>query len=168
MFLNKEFFFTVLIQVTLIFIFITIFFFTYAKNKEKDVVINNIDILLESIIPNDFVSLLPNSSKNTIIQNLISIQNDHSQDSIVKENNKKVFRNAMKILVITLFLIFILLFMEYKKIPLSSIFIQSFIIVFFVGLTEYIFLTFFASKFISVDPQLIKYTFINEIQKFIN
>ena len=168
MFLNKEFFFTVLIQVTLIFIFITIFFFTYAKNKEKDVVINNINLLLDSMIPNDLVAILPTNYKKIIIDNLNSIKSNRSDDNIVKENNKKVFRNAITILLIVLFLISILLFIYKKNVPLSSIFIQSFIIVFFVGLTEYIFLTFFASKFISVDPQLIKYTFINEIQKFIN
>ena len=165
---NKEFFFTVLIQVTLIFIFITIFFFTYAKNKEKDVVINNIDLLLDSIIPSDLVGILPTNYKKIIIDNLNEIQNDHQQDNVIKENNKKVFRDTIRILLIVLFLISILLFLYAKKIRLSSIFIQSFIIVFFVGLTEYIFLTFFASKFISVDPQLIKYTFIKEIQKFIN
>ena len=165
---NKQFLFTVLIQVTLIFIFITIFFFTYAKNKEKDVVINNINLLLDSIIPNDLVAILPTNYKKIIIDNLNSIKSNTSDDNIVKENNKKVFRNAIKILIIFLFLISLLLFIYKKNVPLSSIFIQSLIIVFFVGLTEYIFLTFFASKFISVDPQLIKYTFINQIQKFIN
>ena len=48
--INSQFFCNVIIQVTIIFIFLSVFYLTYAKNKEADVVMNNVDFLLKHFI----------------------------------------------------------------------------------------------------------------------
>lgn len=179
---SSQFLCNLIIQVTLIFIFLTGFFFTYAKDKEKDVVVNNVDKLLESVIGETTLKLIPKDVKDTLKTNISNLEETSDavkqQDKDVEKNNNQVLSKTVNLLIkVAIFSAVIVLICFYmskktdigffKHLDLKKIIIEALVILFFVGLTEFVFLTYFAADFISIEPNLIKYTFLKEINDFI-
>jgi hypothetical protein len=176
---SSTFVLLVIIQVVLAFTFITIFFFTYGKTIEKQAIINNIDYLITSIIGNGTINL-DESIKTNIINKMIGNtgnNNENKEDTIVNENNKKIFNSTMLfllIIIIILILLFLFFFvMRDKNIPFFEnfdfirVFKESGIILFFVGLTEFCFLYFFGSKYIVVEPNLLKKQVVDQLNDYV-
>jgi len=170
----------VLINVLLIFILISVFFFTYGVYIEQTVITNQMKILSDNFV--DTFRLFGKKSSlnlnNNITNNLLSqesIAKLEKDDATALEGNKNII--TMVIIYVSIFIIIvgIVIFMikkyETQKEPeeminLKAIFIESSIIILFIGLTEYIFLTFFGAKFISIDTNSVKLSIIKNLKKY--
>jgi type IV secretory pathway VirB2 component (pilin) len=176
MIFNSEFVCTVLFQVVLVFSFLSIFYFTYAKNKEKDTVINNVNFLLNSFTSNSPLKI-PQNVKDQIKQNASSSPTPESlkADRETEANNKSIFKKTMKTLAKTLMVVLIIImtckYMEGKnsffvEIHMKKLLIQSVIILLFVALTEFLFLNYLGSKFISINPNKLKAVVLQNVYNY--
>jgi hypothetical protein len=157
---------SILLQVTCIFIFLTVFFFTYVSNEEKKVVENQIDFLIDNVVGAN-LNILPNEVKENILSKINNLSSSTTTDNdSIKKSNDSIRSKATKIITVLSIVVIVIFILSiylnktnvsfFKNLSLSAIFKETGIIVLFVGLTEYIFLTYFGSKWISIDPNVLK------------
>jgi hypothetical protein len=138
----------------------------------KNSIIDNIDIIDNIKNTNNIKDIKDiNNHGNTGNNN-----NNNNPDIIVEKNNKKIFKNSMIILSVILFLVLLLFIffmsMRNSNIPFFQnfefikIFKESMIILVFVALTEFCFLYFFGSKYIVVNPNLLKKEVIDQLSEY--
>lgn len=166
---NKhEMFITIIINVIFISIFIGIFFFTYGAYIEKRVVKNQMKLISSDLI--GYVNLLGNTTKEIVKSNInnINLPDMTKEDEDVKKNNINIIKLAIKANIIFIILILGLVYYTYslsnKEFLIKEIVIKNLIILFFVGLTEFTFLTWCGSRFISIDPNQIKLAILKNLK----
>lgn len=179
--LNSQFLCNVIIQVTIIFIFLCVFFFTYVKNEEAHVVTNNVDFIIEEFLGQGKINFIDNETRSILRNNLK--EESPTQDSIDADNNvekanKQVIQKTIKsvtivVIIVLLFVMFCFFMNKYKvfpsffsKLKFKEIAIESSVILLVVALTELCFVKFFASNFISIEPNLIKAAFLKNIKNY--
>ena len=155
----------ILLNILLISTFIVIFFFTYGDTLEKNIIIDQMSFLVDNIY-ND-VKIYGKNTSNLIKKqiNNYSPPDTTTQDNYVKSLNKKTIQkaiNAITIFIIILLVIIALIYYK-NKVKLQPLIIKSIIILISVGITEYIFLSHFGSKYISLNPNSVKLSIINNI-----
>ena len=153
------------------------FFFTYAKNIEKEIVINNIDYLIKDII-GQYKVFLSNNNK-TIIRNSINkikIKDIKNHDEEVKKSNKILLDKTVLIISITLVSALILAYVIFKynkyhdspsliNLSFFDIIGKNIIILLTVMIIEFLFLKIVIYNHISLEPNVIKKKIIEEILK---
>jgi len=165
----------VMINVLLIFIFLSVFFFTYATSIEKNVIINQMKVLSNNFM--SFIELSGNNINTNIYNENIkllspdNIKSISANDGKVLSENKNIIKNV--IIYVSIFFIIVVLIVIYlvkteRVTDIHEILIESFIILIFIACLEYTFLTFFGSKFISIDTNLIKLNIVEFLQKYTN
>lgn len=186
--INSKFVATILLQVILFFIFLTVFFFTYTVKQEQNILITQIQFIINETV-GPFLKFLNRSKNdqppttyteiyNNIIEKINSINISKDQDKEVSDNNKKVIQKTTKILtiisIIVLFLVFVLWIISnrlnnsfFKSFNLLKIIGESSIILLFVAITEFIFLKFFASKFITIDINELKAAILEKVKDYL-
>jgi hypothetical protein len=161
---NINFVLGVIIQVYVIFVFLTVFFFTYASKKEGEIVKNQVDFVTKDFLATE-LSLLPDSVKAMIAEKINTIEPDTSRNKTIEDSNNEIKAKTTKILVSLGVIILVFtatsFFLStritfFKDLNLIHILKETAVILFFVALTEFIFLEYFAARFISVEPNLIK------------
>ena len=172
---DTEFTVTVLTQVIFFFIFITIFFFTYAALTEKSIVINQIEYLVDQTIGPyvDFLCKTNDCSQLKQKINEIDPSMLKNEDQETADSNKKIIQTTIIVLIITCIAVFGIIFILFKTSNNKSGFFKSFdmkkiifnsaLILLFVGITEFTFLTFFGKRFISVDVNKVKIAILEKI-----
>jgi hypothetical protein len=172
--INGEFVAEIIMNIVLFSIFIIVFFFTYAVHVEKLIIKDNVSFIVDDLTSN--VNLLSKSQTDEIKKMLKNIpQASLEKDELVKENNKKLFTKVMIICSIFVTIGISLLgalfyFCKDKmcKFNIAEVATKSLIAVFFIALTEFIFVTFFVRKYISANPNDIKKAAVKEIKKLAN
>jgi len=163
---SKKDYISILINVILATSFIGIFFFTYGAKVEEDIAKAQANYIVDAMM--DDVDLLPENKLNDIKSSLQNMTPPDlsKEDNEVEEINKKLLVKALTVIGI----IFIVgmatayyLCQIGEKVNFIEVLKSGLIVLTFIGLTEFSFLTFFASKFISADPNFVKQTFINKI-----
>jgi len=184
--MDSHFVANVLCQVIFFFIFVTIFYFTYAKTVENKVLVNQLDFLIDqSITPEiEFIcknkiykcdKLLAEIAKY-LDPNQSSVQK--SDDKITQSNNQ-IMSNAIHIVVISSVVVFLLIIALYfisktrnsgffKRFNLFNILFESTVIIIFVAITEFVFLTYFGSRFITVDVNKVKVALLEKFRDYFN
>ena len=168
----------VLIQVTCIFIFLSVFFFTYAAKVEEDIVKSQVKFVIDDLVGTNS-NVLPGDIKEIIQDNInsIDINSDYfkTQNKIMEDNNDKIKTDLYtKIAIVSGGLVGIIIVSyilnkyfpvlnDHKQIHLKSICMETIVILLFVALTEYMYLTYFAARNISVRPNLIKAQIANKL-----
>ena len=166
----------VLINVLLISTFICIFFFTYGTFIEKTVITNQMDIIANNFI--DTFRLFGNSPntnlKNTIVNTLLipdTINKISEEDHDALKNNPDIIKLVTYFILGFIGVVIVIIggflgtnFLTFCD--LKEILIESSVILLFIALTEYIFLSFFGSKFISIDTNTIKLEIINNLSEY--
>jgi hypothetical protein len=175
-----------LIQITLIFIFLTIFFFTYVTHVEQTEFKNQLNLITDDImgdVNNNLLKIIntqkhidPNQA-NIILNGIIDVMEEEtttaykdSIDSITIENNiikKKSFYYLYLVIGILIVIISIIMMFNYC-IKLKYDIKEGIIIVFFVGITEFLFLTFITTKYISASPNKVRKQVGTAIKSWIN
>jgi hypothetical protein len=169
--INKsELFSKVLSNVLFISIFIAFFFFTYGSYIEKKVVKNQMEFLSEHI--SNIIKLGGKNINKDVINftNNIKVPDLSKEDKDASTNNKKITLNVIKINIlffIIVFSIIIYIYLNYgnNTYNLGQIISNNLVILLFIALTEFIFWNFFASKFISIDPNKTKLSIIQALKK---
>jgi hypothetical protein len=138
--------------------FIGFFFFTYAKNIEKQIVVNNIEYLVNDLLANT-VTILPDAIKSPLSK---SIKNTQLPD--LWEADKEVKKSNNNLLQTTIMMLGILLacclyganyMSEKHDIDFEDAVNRNLILLVCIGLTKFIFLKFIAQNFISADPHVV-------------
>ena len=155
----------ILLNILLISTFIVIFFFTYGDIIERNTIIDQMSFLVDNIY-NDVKIYGKNTS--TLIKKQInnySPPDTSSHDNYVESLNKKTIQKAVNAITIFIIILLVIIAIIYYKnnVKLQPLIIKSIIILIFVGLTEYIFLSHFGSKYISLNPNSVKLFIITNI-----
>lgn len=157
----------ILINVLLISLFITFFFFTYATTIEKEVIVNQMKFLSEHI--SNGINLLGPDLRNFIRQILSNIKTPdmEEKDKKVKDSNKIIINKVIKVnILFTLVMVFFILAISYRfshKFDFFEVIKQNIIILVFIAFTEFAFLTYFGARFISINPNDIKLNIIKQL-----
>ncbi len=163
--MNSIFFGNILIHVALMATFLTIFFFTVASKLEAGIVKNQVNFVIDDIIGNTFQFIPTEEERKVLINNLINKLPDpedlKSADEAVEKNNENSYNTAIHFLSILLgSVVAILLVMgivfKWNLQDAKFLFISGIVGLFFVAITEFIFLILIARNFISADPNLIR------------
>lgn len=173
------------IQVSLVFSFLTIFFFVYVTKIEKEEFKKQMNLVVDNIM-DDVVNGMPNllnsnsplSKENTnilvngiidVMEEKITIEAKDSIQDIAKINSdvkSKAFSSLTTVLLGVVIIAVIFLILGFC-IPIKQNIKEALIAVVFVGLTEFSFLTFIASKYISASPNKVKRNLGEAIQNWI-
>lgn len=172
--------FFIFLQVILIFVFLCIFFFSYVINSEKKSFKSQINLIVDDLQPDfDVRSLVPLGKENLSTAVLYgtldnirkkSMKNFESEESQINKQNDAIKNKAYLlagISILFLLIVIIILIMLGYCIPFHIHLKYSIIAVFFVALTELIFLNIFTSKYWSIDPIEVRHRLGNTIQNWI-
>jgi len=167
----SELMITVISNVLFISLFIGLFFFTYAAHIEKTVVQSQMKYLSEEIISKvNIFGIDALSMFHTYLSNIPKPILDDVDQKVEKENSivkyKALYANIAFTLVV-IGLIYLIYNNSDKSFDIKDILIKNGIILFFIGITEYSFLNFLGSKYISLNPNMIKYTIIDNIKSIV-
>lgn len=144
-------------------IFLIIFFFTYVNKIEEKVIINNVNYIIDSVL-DGILPFIPPQNKKAIFDyiNSLDLKIDKAVDiAFINSNNKLLQKSvygitALAIVIITIIAVIYLLNKDKLNPLLPQIATENLIIVCFIGLTEFVFLNEFASKFISANSNFVK------------
>ena len=160
----------ILLHVALMAVFLTVFFFTFAQNIEKEIVEEQINFVIKDFVGNTLKPL--DKSVKEQIKNKIDSAFDGidmtKQDSDVKKNNKEVFDKAMIFVgilfgIIVLFVIIMGFIYKWSHHYIKYLITASASSLIFVAITETLFLLLIAKNYLSADPNKIKLKIIETL-----
>jgi hypothetical protein len=175
---------SIVVQVFFIFCFLVIFYFLYVIKVEQDEFKNQLELIIDSlledtkeqlndIIKNEGQDKIDKNDYEILIYGIIdSIEekvsaNSQKQIEDINNSNRKLRNNVYAILISVLIIISILL-LYFNCLPVNLIIKESLITVLFIGITEFIFLKLISERYISADPNRIKYKLGNSIKDWIS
>jgi hypothetical protein len=157
----------VIISVLFIYLLIGIFLFIYGTHIGKVIIKNQIKFLSEDIGGN--INLLGDNINKKVKQKILELPevNLDEEDNRIKETNSQVMKKAKS--ANSIFIVFTIAIVYYlnktTQLNISDVLIKNLIILFFIGMTIYIFLTYFAADYISINSNLVKYTIVENLKK---
>lgn len=162
----------IIVHVSVMVVFLTIFFFTFASHQEKNITENQINFLLNDSIKAE-VSALPETIKTTL-KTKVDSSLDKNKDSLAKqdeevENKNKQLMNYMTnlifiIIAFTSFFVFAAYYyFKWDFSKLLYILKSAGVTLVFVAITETIFLYLIPSNYLAIDPNKVKYKIVNKI-----
>lgn len=162
---TQKFIANVILATTFAATFLCVFFFTYTKNVEKSITINNVDTVIDDLF--GFLSICPIPVKVILKNKLSNIKIDMKEqdDATEVSNNKLLKLSALVIIpffIINLIISYFLVGNEdnnYIKTICGNLYLLCGIII-----VEYIFLKYIASFYISADPNYVKYKLIDMLK----
>lgn len=170
--INKpELFSKVLINVLFISVFISLFFFTYGARIEQKVVEDQMEFLCINITN---MAKLGGKEINQQMKdyiNKITVPDLSEEDKKARNNNNNIMKRIINLVIGFFIAVSFIIFGVYtqfgnKTYDLGEIVTNNFIILLFIGLTEFAFLTFFGAKFISIDPNKTKLSIIKHLREY--
>lgn len=166
------------INVLFIAILISVFYFTYGVTIEEVTIVDQMDILANDIVNtfkltgNTLNNNLNNYLNNTILTptyiNNLAIEAGDSTSLAANIPIIKKVKNFISIFIIIILImtVFFVITKKISNIKIKNIIIEALIVLVFIGLTEYSFLTFFGAKFISINPNTVKMQVFKDLQKY--
>lgn len=155
----------IIFHVILISSFLVVFFFRYASKVENQIVqIQSKEIV--SDISSDIKLVTPSQYLPIIGKNLdIQVPDLSIEDQKVELSNKALYDKTVRtiIIIFTIGILIIFTMSIIFKFSMKDIFIHNIIILFAVALTEYLFLTYFARNYITIDSNYVKYVALQTI-----
>ena len=146
--------------------FITFFFFTYAKDVEKTIVVDNVNYTINNLL-SDFVQMMPDPLISLLKSqiNNIDFHNMEEEDKKTDDANNKLLDFSIKLygtlLVVSLISAFLIA--RISNLNFEDILISNLILLVAIGATEYFFLNYIIAKFISADPNKVKYALVQNL-----
>ena len=167
--MNAQIIATLVFQFALIISFITIFFFTFVRKVESEIIDDQIDRVMT-----DFSEELGLIEDNTITKSLKQIQLDKpnlvEEDKRADTNNKVILKNAITLLAILVPICLIISFsmVIIFKLSMKEMFILGFSGLFIVIIIEIIFLLVFAKNYRTLDSNVVKKGVVDSLIKYKN
>lgn len=155
--LNKDIA-NIILNVISITALITLFFFTYATSLEEQIVKEQIDYIVEDLV--DFTKILPREI-NTTVKNTVSMiqfPDMREYDEKVEMKNKELVKSTSALVGSVTIMGFSLVYAMSKKYDFDfmDMMKKNLIVLFFVGITGFMFVRFIAKNFRSGDPNHVK------------
>ena len=146
-------------------IFIGLFYFLFVVKKEKEIITNELENLVDSISLQ--LSFIPKDKKDNILKTIKSLESDISNDQQVLDSNKSLFNQTIIVFSIFLILsiIFIITISKIYNINIFPIIISNTVLLFAIFITELLFIYQISSKYIGIDSNLIKKHILTELKK---
>ena len=149
----------IILNVTLIGTFIAVFFFTYGKKIEENIVKTQASFIAENLA-NDVKMFFDDNMIAKIRSSLVApdmtIEDKKAKDFNTNLQNEAT-QTVLKAFIAGLSLSFAI--SQYNKLNFPKIVVSNLIILAFVGFTYYLFLTYFGQQFMSVDPNFVRHIF---------
>lgn len=158
---------SIILNITFIAIFLGVFFFTYGVHVEEQIVKNS-SIYIANTLKQDAKLLIPDSMYNEFVEKLI-IPSPEQDENVVKNNNELLYKSSIvlgTIFIIGISTVYVLC--NKWKINFWTITKESLIILFFVAITEFIFMTLVVANYMSADPNYVKYSVLTRLKKFLD
>ena len=154
------------IAVLLLSAFISIFYFTYVTSVEAAILEDQIKYIVESLV-ND-TKILPPEYLATLKNQIANMNADMADaDATAAENNAAIFNMVIKIISVATVAVCagVYIASRYWEFSLWEVAKENLVIIVFIALTEYIFITYFAKKFMSGDPNYVRHQLITQLQE---
>ena len=182
--MDSHFVANVICQVIFFFVFVTIFYFTYAKFVENSILTEQINFLIDQTITPELEFICKNNLADcgSLSQALPGYINPDDpsvkrSDALIEKTNNEILSKAIKMVIISFIIAFVVIIALYfvskninsgffKKFNLLTILGESTIIIIFVAITETVFLTYFASRYITVDVNAIKVVLLEKLKDY--
>jgi hypothetical protein len=174
------------VQVIMIFTFLTVFFFLYVVKVEKDEFSEQLSIIIDNIMskqkgdPVSYINIptsaIPKNELEIAVMGYMDVNkrkqsvSDAAADKVVNDQNALIQSKATKALLYVWGVIILIITTLYIfKVCTSIVHIvqESLLVVAVVAFTEYTFLTFIASKYISASPNKVKREIATAVQNWI-
>lgn len=156
----------IIIEVVFVATFLTIFFFTYVTTVENDIIKDQVNYIVESMLE-DTKNFIPPEYLITLKNNLNTMKKPDltEADNEVRASNNKIKKFCYKGIGIGIVVLMGLtgLASYTLNFSYSHILFENFILLIFIALTEFVFLNVFARNFISADTNKIKLEIINKM-----
>lgn len=175
----------VILQVSIIFAFLTLFFFSYVINVEKEEFEQQINFIVDNIYKryqdsfNNIYKQRNEENRNYIkllIYGMIDIEQEKLKKDSIKENeeikkeNQKIYQDSMYyvklFLVISIVIIIGLTYLY--DLSIKNYIYEAFILLFFIFIVEFVFLNIIVKKYITANPNSIKNKIASSIIQYIN
>ena len=156
-----------LLHVILISSFLVIFFFTYASKVEEQIVVRQSTALVQDTIQS-MTALVPDSVMDDISTNLVTklqVPDMSKEDIAIEASNKELLSSTIKMIGIVFVIGIVVVFAmsRFYRFSMTELVIHNLIIVSFVALTEFSFLTYFAKNYDTIDANFVKYKVLETI-----
>lgn len=160
-----NFFYSLIIHISIIFVFLSILFWTLISKTEEKALYDQINKSIE----NELSKITINSSIFTE-SDYKYLKQMYSQENETKKRNNNMLKILnISIIVLLSVLVIISLFIRYyicnNKIDIKEILIENFVILLIVGLIEYLFFKFIASKYVPILPSEIPLDVVGNIKQ---
>ena len=153
----------IILQVLLVCICLTLFYYNYVLYVEKDEIVEQLNVIVKKLLGDkDRYKFMNDTNTNKIISRgiLESIKEDqmiNMQQSVdaANMNNASIKRESTVIVIIALALIVVVsvvFFFKYQCVEISTEIRDTMIIVFFVLISEFVFLNVISKNFVFADP----------------
>ena len=169
---NAEVVANIVMHVVLIASMIGIFYFTYVPVVEKDVVVREVNEVMDSIA-DDIHDFIPKASLDAFkpwVDKYVQVPDLHKQDAEAKAKNKALLYKAAKYLgiLVGVGVEIVVGIWYFYGFDMKNLFIKNGILLVVVGVTYFVFVTFVIKNYRSTDPNFVKRSIVETLQKFIN
>jgi len=161
----------ILLSIMLAASFIGVFYFTYAKTVEKQIIVNNVQYTIDQFTNNIIPALSSDDRINIIkyIDSLPPASTSDDNDTIVSDKKLEVtafqYITLLIFIILTIVVIILLFNIDYNILELV---VENALLLVCIGSVEYIFLTFFIAKYISSNPTQIVSSIYSQILNVIS
>lgn len=154
----------IMIGVLFFSIFIGIFYFTYAAMIEKTVVKTQVVNAITTLL-HDSQFIKYDRAKMKAVLNSMSPPDLSKEDKEVEAKNAKIVKSTIILFSVFAAVVSIIILILYKiyKFDFKPILIVNVILLVFVAITEVFFLNVIASKYMSLDPNVVKKEVISKL-----
>jgi hypothetical protein len=159
----------VLLHVILMAVVISLVFFTYGAQIEKKVVTSQVDNLVTDITA-DLKAVLTDEQKQLFQRafSTLTPPDMSKEDEEAAANNRALIKRAL-IVVGTVFAVgvaLVILLAVIFKFSFWDLLAENVIVLLAAAATEFLFLSFFAKNFVSLDPNMVKAEVIRGLQTY--
>lgn len=164
----------IILHVIFVATFVAIFFFTYTANVEKQMVKNQVGLIIKNLFGS--TNFLDADTKLKIKEELKKMDpSDLSEeDALVKKNNKDILEYATKVMSITAVSGLMLSYYLFKydadqnKGTYIDLLKENIILLAFVALTEFTFLHLVSENYVYGDANLVKKQILVSLKKYMS
>lgn len=174
--------FSIAVQVFLIFCFLSLFFFLYVVVVEKEVFEEQVNLIVDDIMKDiDLQKILPPVAKDKKEELLLlssgilavieeKIRQESGDPHHITQNNNALIDSTGKVIIYFaggVVVISVALMVLGFCLPVTQQLIESLVAVFFVALTEFVFLNVVVRNYISASPNQVRRLVAIAIQKYV-
>ena len=168
---NSKFWLNIIVGLSSFCIFITIFFFTYAANVEEKILTKQIENLIDDFTDNPLAAII---DKKEIKKKLETIKYPDlkEEDEKVEQNNKKLKIQGLVFCLIMFGIAFVSIVIYNKKQLdkdsgyIKSVLISNLVLLVFIALTEYYYISVIIKEYYSLDPNDVKKEIIKTLKNY--